>query len=125
MKFLLRVAPLVLIATGLIWAQSSDATQESTTSASTRHVKKHKGSSAGGEIGRGAGDVAGGAAKGAGHIAGGAAKGAADVATLHPVDGAVAAGSGAAHGAADVGKGTAKGTGKIVHGIGKGIKHIF
>ena len=129
MKNIVRAAPLVILAAGLSFSQSGDpnqsATQNSSDQTGKHHKDKKKSRSAGGEVGSGAGDIGKGAAGGAGNVAGGVAKGAADVVTLHPIDGAVAAGTGAAKGAKDVGEGTAKGTGKIVKGIGKGIKHVL
>ena len=131
MKNILRAAPLLMLAAGLSFSQSGDpnqarrASQNSSDQIGSHHKNKKKSRSAGGEIGSGAGDIGKGAAGAAGNIAGGVAKGVGDVVTLHPIDGAVAAGTGAGKGAKDVGEGTAKGTGKIVKGIGKGIKHIF
>jgi hypothetical protein len=81
--------------------------------------------SAGGDVGKGAGDIGKGTAKGAGAAAEGVGKGAGDIVTLHPAEAAGNVGKGAAVAGKDVGVGAAKGTGKIAKGTGRGIGKLF
>jgi len=84
----------------------------------------HK-ASAGGDVGRGAGDIGKGTAKGAGAAAKGVGKGAGDLVTLHPLAAAGNVGKGGVVGGKDVGVGAAKGTGKSAKGTGRGIGKLF
>ena len=82
-------------------------------------------SSAGHDVGSGAGDIGKGAAKGVGSAAKGTGKAAVDLVTLHPVNAATDLGKGAVHTGKNVGVGAVKGTGKIARGTGKALKHLF
>jgi len=81
--------------------------------------------SAGRDVGSGAGDLGKGVAKGAGSAAAGTGKAAGDLVTLHPVGAASNLGRGAVGAGKDIGIGAVKGTGKILRGTGKAIKHLF
>lgn len=123
---LLFLAPLVL---GLAaHGQNSPQTQAPVAQPPTTQSKPatpSKGRSAGGDIGRGSGDIAKGAGKGAGKAAEGVGKGAGDLVTLHPVGAAENVGKGAGAAGKDVGVGAVKGTGKIGKGTGKLIAKPF
>jgi hypothetical protein len=82
-------------------------------------------SSAGHDIGSGAGDIGKGAAKGVGSAAKGTGKAAADLVTLHPIGAATELGKGAVSTGKNVGVGAVKGTAKMFKGTGKALKHLF
>ena len=105
-------------------SQTPPPPQHTDTSQPSAKQQPHQGS-AGGDVGRGAGDIGKGTAKGAGAAAKGVGKGAGDLVTLHPVDAAGNIGKGAAVAGKDVGVGAAKGTGKIAKGTGRGIGKLF
>lgn len=94
-------------------------------SAQSKSATRHKGRSAGGDIGRGSGDIGNGIGKGAGKAAEGVGKGAGDLVTLHPAGAAENVGKGAGDAGKDMGVGAAKGTGKIAKGSGRLIAKPF
>ena len=104
--------------------QTQPPPQHTDTSQPSTVQQPHQGS-AGGDVGRGAGDIGKGTAKGAGAAAKGVGKGAGDLVTLHPLDAAGNVGKGGAMAGKDVGVGAAKGAGKIAKGTGRGIGKIF
>jgi hypothetical protein len=105
-------------------SQTQNPPQHTDTSQPSAEQQPHQ-SSAGGDVGRGAGDIGKGTAKGAGAAAKGVGKGAGDLVTLHPLDAAGNVGKGGAVAGKDVGVGAAKGTGKIAKGTGRGIGKLF
>jgi hypothetical protein len=115
----------VLVSLALAQQSEPSQTTEAQPASRVEKADQRKGSSAGKDIGSGAGNIATGTAKGAGDAAKGAGKGAVDLVTLHPINAASAVGKGAVSTGKDVGVGTAKGTGKIARGVGKAFKKLF
>jgi hypothetical protein len=109
----------ILCCAGMATGQTPPQSQASGDSQPPAHT------SAGHDVGSGAGDIGKGAAKGVGSAAKGTGKAAGDLVTLHPVNAAADLGKGAVNTGKNVGSGAVKGTAKIVKGTGKEIRHLF
>lgn len=113
----IRLFSMAVLISGLASAQTTSSEP------APKHPKKH--TSAGRDIGSGAGDIGKGPAKGAVRAGVGTGKAALDLVTLHPLNAATDAGKGAVSAGKSVGIGAAKGSAKIVKGAGKALKHLF
>jgi hypothetical protein len=110
-----RLFSLAILLTGIATAQTSPPPAAPPAAAQpARQPAGKKHSSAGHDIGSGAGD-----------IGKGAAKAALDLVTLHPINAATDLGKGAAGAGRNAGTGAVKGSGKVLKGTAKALRHLF